>query len=233
MAEEDTASSKKALSYHTETVDKRALAFIVVTCCLIESILQLADYGLIDQARLRTLAYEYGGFWPGLLKSWVPNYEMQPYVMFVTYGFLHSGFLHLIVNMMTLWSLGMAVTHRVRTGGFVMIYSLSMLGGGLGFALLAPELRPMVGASGALFGLAGALLAWMYVDRFTHRQGLLPVAQAVSLLVLLNLVLWWAMSGQLAWETHLGGFVTGWLAATLVDPRPAPASPIPDHDQSD
>jgi membrane associated rhomboid family serine protease len=181
--------------------------------------LQLADFGLIEPIRLRALTYEYGGFWPGLVRDWIPNYPLQPFSMFLTYGFLHSGFLHLLVNMLTLWSLGQAVLYRVGTVGFGLVYLAAMLGGALGFAMLAPELRPMVGASGALFGLAGALLAWMYVDRYTYNQGLLPVAQTVLLLILLNLVLWWTMRGQLAWETHLGGFITGWLAATLVDPR--------------
>ena len=37
---------------------------------------------------------------------------------------------------------------------------------------------------------------------------------------LLNLLLWWAMDGQLAWETHLGGFLAGWVMALLADPRP-------------
>ena len=74
-----------------------------------------------------------------------------------------------------------------------------------------------------MFGLAGAILSWMYVDRFNFNQGLLPVAQAVVLLVLLNLILFWAMEGQLAWQTHLGGFIAGWVAALLVDPRPVEA----------
>ena len=203
------------------SINRWLLFSIIVVCCLIEMVLQLADFQLIEPFRLRNLAYEYGAFWPGLARDWVPNYPQQPYLMFVTYGFLHSGFLHLLVNMLTLWSLGQAVLYRVGSMGFVFIYSACLLGGALGFAMLAPELRPMVGASGALFGLAGALLAWMYVDRYTYNQGLLPVAQTVGLLILLNLVLWWAMRGQLAWETHLGGFVTGWLAATLADPRPA------------
>ena len=124
--------------------------------------------------------------------------------------------------MMTLWSLGQAVVRRVGGVGFTVIYSMSLLGGAVFFALLAPDLR-MVGASGALFGLAGAILSWMYVDRFNFNQGLLPVAQAVVLLVLLNLILFWAMEGQLAWQTHLGGFIAGWVAALLVDPRPVEA----------
>lgn len=180
----------------------------------------LADLGVLGPARLRLVAYENGGFWPGLLEDWQPNYPAQPYLMFLTYSFLHTGVVHLIVNMLTLWSLGTAVTARVGLRGFALLYTLSILGGAVGYALLATGLRPMVGASGALFGLAGGLLAWMYVDRFTYRQGLLPVVQAVVLLIVLNLVLWWAMGGQLAWETHLGGFITGWIAALLIDPRP-------------
>ena len=74
----------------------------------------------------------------------------------------------------------------------------------------------MVGASGALFGLTGGLLAWLYVDRYTRSEGLLPVAQAVMALFIFNLVLWWAMDGHLAWETHLGGFLTGWIFALLM-----------------
>jgi membrane associated rhomboid family serine protease len=35
----------------------------------------------------------------------------------------------------------------------------------------------------------------------------------------MNLLLWWAMNGQLAWQTHLGGFMIGWITAILIDPR--------------
>jgi len=167
------------------------------------------------------MAYDYAGFWPGLLKGWSPNYPLQPYTMFLTYGFLHGGLVHLTVNMITLWSLGRAVLSRVGPGGFALLYGGAILGGAAGFALLAPDLRPMVGASGALFGLAGGILAWVYVDRYTHHEGLWLVVRAVLMLVGLNVLLWWAMHGQLAWQTHLGGFVAGWILALLIDPRPA------------
>jgi membrane associated rhomboid family serine protease len=196
------------------------LSVLIVLCCVVELGLQIADYGLFGSGRLRTLAYEYAGFWPGLLKGWTPNYNSQPYLMFLSYGFLHGGLVHLVVNMITLWSLGRGVLDRVGTRGFVILYGGALMGGAVGFAVLAENLRPMVGASGALFGLAGGILAWLYVDRYTSRAGLLPVAQAVLLLVVFNLVLWWAMDGQLAWETHLGGFLTGWILALLIDPRP-------------
>ena len=195
------------------------LAGITAICVAIEAALSLADFGAFESVRLRARAYEYGGFWPGLLKDWGPNYPLQPYAMFVTYAFLHGGLLHLAVNMATLWSLGSVILRRVGRVKFVLLYAATALGGAAGFGLLAASLRPMVGASGALFGLAGAILAWDYVDRFHLRAQLWPVARAVGLLFLLNIVLWYAMDGQLAWETHLGGFLTGWFMATLIDPR--------------
>lgn len=189
-------------------------------CSGIELALILSDAGLLLPDRLRQMAYDYGGFWPGLLDRWEPNYPAQPWTMFATYGFLHGGAAHLIVNMITLWSLGRPVLDRVGPLGFALLYTAALIGGAIGFALLAPDLRPMVGASGALFGLAGGILAWAYVDRFTAQSGLWPILRAVLLLIALNVVMWWTMNGQLAWQTHLGGFVAGWVAALLVDPRP-------------
>jgi len=197
------------------------LVIIIFICSLIEAILFASDVGIVNSSNLRWRFYEYGGFWSGLLGSWNPNYAVQPYSMFLTYGFLHSGLPHLIFNMVTLWGAGTLVIDRVGTKGFLVLYAASIIGGGIGFGLLAPTVAPMVGASGALFGLVGGILAWSYLDRFSFNEALWPVAQAGLFLIILNLVLWWAMSGQLAWETHLGGFVTGWIVALLIDPRPA------------
>lgn len=190
------------------------LILIIVICVGLELWLILAG------TSIRIKAYDYAGFWPGLLgRGWPPNYELQPYVMFVTYGFLHGGLAHLIFNMIALWQLGRLVIERVGLWGFGLLYGITVFGGALGFGLLANTLRPMVGASGALFGLLGGLMAWSYVDRYFQKRRLWPIARGVLMLVLLNLVMWWLMNGQLAWETHLGGFVVGWIAALLIDPR--------------
>jgi membrane associated rhomboid family serine protease len=196
-----------------------AVWVIIAICATVEAVLVLADRSLLGDPRLRQKAYEWAGFWPGLLEGWQPNYPGQGAAMFVTYGFLHGGPLHLVVNMVTLWSLGYAVLDRVGCWGFAALYGASLLGGAAGFGLIAETFRPMVGASGALFGLAGGLLAWNYVDRFTLREALWPVARVVLFLVAMNVAMWWALDGQLAWETHLGGFLTGWIAALLIDPR--------------
>ena len=201
---------------------------VALPCVVIEATLQLADLGVVPVPRLRLIAYEYGGFWSGLLRDWRPNYAGQPVAMFATYALLHAGALHLVVNMLTLASLGREVAGRGGAGRFLAIYGLSALGGAVAFGLLAPTLRPMVGASGALFGLAGALAVWEWRALRLEGSPTGPVLRFVGFLVLLNVVLWWAMRGQLAWETHLGGFLVGAAAALVLRERMAGASgPVP------
>lgn len=203
----------------TASPGRSAIVVLVVLCVVIEVMLQLGDAGLLGGSRFRSVVYEYAGFWSGLLDDWGPNYVIQPWLMFVTYGFLHAGLMHLILNMITLVSLALPIAERVGSKSLVLLYCASILGGGLGFALLSDSFRPMVGASGALFGLAGAILAWEYVDRFTLQERLWPVARAILLLALLNVALYYAMDRLLAWEAHLGGFIMGWIMALLIDPR--------------
>lgn len=193
---------------------------LIVLCLLPELVLQGADLGLWGTARWRAIAYGWGGFWPGLLQDWRPNYPGQPLAMFATYGFLHSGLSHMAGNVVTLAWIGGPLVARVGQVRMTALWAAAVIGGGIGYAALGPATVPMVGASGGLFGLAGAWAAWDYIDRFTAAEGLWPVARLVAVLVALNLFLWWAMGGQLAWETHLGGFVAGWIVALLLDPRP-------------
>ncbi|KFI27076.1 peptidase S54 [Haematobacter missouriensis] len=192
----------------------RAMPVVLVlflACLLPEIVLSGADYGLWGDPGWRLWAWQHGGFWTGLLGNWRPNYAAQPWLMFLTYGFLHGGLVHFGVNMLTLFSLAPPLVDRMGQGRFLLLYMASMIGGGLGFALLSQSPQPMVGASGALFGLAGAVMAlsWQYLR--ARGESLRPVIRSLLWLAVLNAVLWWAMSGMLAWETHLGGFVVGWV----------------------
>ena len=185
---------------------------------LIELILNLADYQLIGTARWRALAYQNAGFWAGLVYDWRPNYFGQPSLMFLTYSFLHGDFLHMATNMVTLAALGLVALHRVGTNGFAAIYVTSAISGAVAFALLTNSSQPMVGASGALFGLVAAWLIWDARDRMRTRRGIGLIAVYVLGLVLLNLVMWLWLEGQLAWETHLGGALGG-AFVTWLRPR--------------
>lgn len=186
---------------------------ILAICVLVEGVSLLSDHELIAYRNLRQGAYFYGGFWPGLLGDWRPNYAVQPALMFLTYGFLHLGASHLVVNMALLILLGSMVSERTGQWQYAAIYLASLLGGAIGFAFLSSGLVPMVGASGALFGLAGAVVGWELLDRRRENETLLPLIAFLLFFVALNLIHWWVMDGQLAWQTHLGGFLAGFATA--------------------
>jgi rhomboid protease GluP len=193
---------------------------LIALCALPELALLGADWGLWGSARWRPLTYQNGAFWVGLLYGWRPNYALQPYTMYVSYAFLHSGFMHFLINMITLWSLGKSVALRTGQAQMLLIYIASILGGAWAFGYLGPVVQPMVGASGALFGLAGAWVVWDVWDAMRARPGIETLAYAVLwpvlFLVLMNIVMYWASDGQLAWETHLGGFVAGLAVAIIL-----------------
>ena len=96
--------------------DAMVLALIAVYCG-IELVLQGADHRLWGSVLWRPLAYQYGGFWAGLMRGgWLANYPGQTGAMFVTHSFLHAGFSHLIGNMITLAALANLLCRPAGTG---------------------------------------------------------------------------------------------------------------------
>ena len=191
------------------------LLVLVLVCLVPELALQLSP----APEFLRGKLLQNFAFWPGLLGGWRPNYPLQGLTMFVTYGFLHAGIWHFIFNMVTLVSLGRPLLGDLGAGRFLVLYAVGLVGGGLGYALFATRPLPMVGASGALFALAGALV-WQHFAEDWREKTRLAAARAalwpISLLIGLNVVMYEVMQGQLAWETHLGGFLAGALGMALL-----------------
>ena len=109
---------------------------LLILCLLPELLLLGADLGLWGSARWRPLAYQNGAFWAGLLHGWRPNYAAQPLVMFASYGWLHAGPVHLAGNLAALVWLGPPVLARIGARGFVILWALSLLGGGLALSLI-------------------------------------------------------------------------------------------------
>ena len=191
------------------------MLWIAGVCVLIELALLAADVGLLAEPTLRNSAYALGAFWRFLLEGAQPIFAGQPVTMFGTYAFLHGGPVHMVVNMIALISFGTAIVNRVGQKRFLVVYTISSLGGAAAFGLFSSSNAPMVGASGALFGLLGVWVCWDYLDRRHHGDPLWVTLRAIVFLVAYNLVFWLLLQGQLAWETHFGGFVAGWLLAVF------------------
>ncbi|MFW2541570.1 rhomboid family intramembrane serine protease [Primorskyibacter sp. 2E107] len=193
---------------------------LALVFCAIEALLILADRGLVGSPLWRPLAYQYGGFWAGLLHSWTPNYGLQPVAMFFSYMILHAGWQHLLGNVLALGWLGAQLERSLSAGRLAALFVISGVGGGIGFGLLSASPRPMVGASGAIMGLIAVWIAAdaqaLRAEGASKRRVYGMVLWRTTLIAALNALAWVLEAGALAWETHLGGFVAAALAMALV-----------------
>ena len=77
------------------------------------------------------------------------------YYRLITSGFLHGGIIHLGLNMWVLWIFGQAMENMGSRQKYAAVYAASLLAGSLGALVIDPD-KLTIGASGAIFGLAGA-----------------------------------------------------------------------------
>jgi membrane associated rhomboid family serine protease len=124
----------------------------------------------------------------------------------VTAMFLHGSLLHVAFNMFALYWLGTVVEEAIGTARFLLIYFVSGLAGSAGALILDPD-QVTVGASGAIWGVMGALLVLEYMTTGSF------AGQAAGL-ILINLVITFSIP-NISVGGHLGGLVGG-IAATYV-----------------
>ncbi|MGB0496729.1 MAG: rhomboid family intramembrane serine protease [Rubricella sp.] len=188
-----------------------ALASIMV---VIEAMLSLSPYGLSPLDR--NTAYLLGGFWAPVLRGIEPVYAIQPVTMFVTHAFLHGGLGHLALNVTVLLSLGRIVVMGAGQIRAVLFFFLCAIGGAGAYGALAgPELIPMVGASGAVFGFVAAWKRWEIAVLRRMGASTRPAWRFLFWFLAINVALSLAFPA-LAWQAHAGGFATGWLFAPLI-----------------
>jgi membrane associated rhomboid family serine protease len=152
--------------------------------------------------------------------SYVPALTLyEPYRM-LTAAFLHSPGLpiHIAFNMYALWITGPYLEQLLGRWRFAVLYLVSAIGGSVGMLVLADPYNESwmvygVGASGAIFGLFGAIFV------LNHRLGQ-QTAQIVGLIVVNFLIS--RFVPNVAWQAHLGGLVTGVVAAAVLAYAPRP-----------
>jgi rhomboid protease GluP len=132
---------------------------------------------------------------------------------------LHAGVVHLAFNMWALWDVGRVAERFYGNIQFLMIYLLAGLFGSLASLFFAARVAVSVGASGAIFGVIGALLAALVGQR-----GRLPPALASplwrSLLLFVGISLFLGFtSGVVDNAAHLGGLAAGFALATILAER--------------
>ncbi|MFF3502200.1 rhomboid family intramembrane serine protease [Streptomyces sp. NPDC003247] len=189
-----SASQPRTLAGGTVAADPRLVTKILMGLCLAAFLVQLSvgdrftdRFDLIGQAYVPALQDVEGvarGQWYRLLTSM----------------FLHSTYMHILFNMLSLWWLGGPLEQALGRVRYLALYVVSGLAGSALTYLLAAPNQASLGASGAIFGLFGATAVLMRRMRYDMR----PI---IALLVINGIITFgW---GSIAWQAHVGGFVAG------------------------
>jgi membrane associated rhomboid family serine protease len=165
--------------------------------------------------------YRYG-FIPARLDKMIQENSINVYLIFTLFSsmFLHADLLHIIGNMIYLWTFGDNVEDACGHIGFLVFYLISGLGGGFAHYLSEPTSTiPSIGASGAISGILGAYLILYPFARIRIAVfGYFGFLRIIRVRALYMIGFWFLLqifyvaiadiSGVAYWA-HIGGFIVG------------------------
>lgn len=186
-----TGKGKRKFGLQTRSKDTPVATYVL-----------LVAIGLVYLGQLLT-----GGFVTELLLYWPPLTVLEPWRM-ITAIFVHSGssVFHILFNAYSLYILGTLVERLIGSGRFLVLFFLSGFGGSVAVLFLSPS-AAVVGASGAIFGLFGAL--------FVIQRSFGGANPQLLIVLGLNLVLGFVVPG-ISWQAHIGGLAAGALVAWIL-----------------
>jgi rhomboid protease GluP len=175
--------------------------------------LSQAGVGALVSGPSAEVMFDEGGAFGFVVGSQAIGLAAGEYWRLVTPVFLHYGLIHLAVNAYSLWIIGTMVEREYgRWRLIAMFFATGIFASGVSYWLGPPEVG--AGASGAVFGLLGVILAHAYQRRGTA-VGAMRM-RMIGQVLLLNLLITF-MSPRIDWRAHLGGFVAGAIAGYLAE----------------
>jgi membrane associated rhomboid family serine protease len=196
----------------------RFLIFVNVIAFVWE--IKVAGLGLLTLGGTDNVlaVYQAGALWPNSVLVYHEWWRV------VTAGFLHAGLLHIGVNMISLWSLGRFIEQVMGSVRLALVYFASLIASGLCIIYLsgpANAMVPTLGASGAIFGLFGALFA---IGFKLGRPGMDLVKANLGILVL-NLIITFTVP-FISKQAHVGGLLAGFILTFLIYFPPRRVAPV-------
>lgn len=165
---------------------------------------------------------DHAGYYPGVGEAvcraeggaaWVEGVASGAWWQVLTSAFTHIDPIHIGFNMLAVWFLGPQLEAVVGRARFLAIYFGSALTGSAAVMLLSNPAGSTLGASGAVFGMLGALLVLAHKVRANLQQLLMWVG--------LNFVITFLAPG-ISWQGHVGGFLGGAALAAAIAYAPKP-----------
>jgi len=131
--------------------------------------------------------------------------------------FLHADAMHIVMNMLSLYIVGKMVEKLFSSVAYLGIYFVSALFGSYLSIYMHLE-GQAVGASGAIFGLFGALAGFVFVHRNTMKGQFVSFMKDFGVILLINLVIGLAVP-NIDMSAHIGGLIAGIVGGIMVAKR--------------
>jgi membrane associated rhomboid family serine protease len=188
------------------------------------------------------------------LAAELPGGVLAQYTSFVTHMLLHGDLFHLAINSAWLLAFGGAIAARVGALRFIAFALFTGVAGALTFLAINPDLEaPVIGASGAVAGLMGGTMRFLFsalddggLRRLREAPGTVRLMSleetltdrriliASAVFILLNVFAIFGFGsahspGSIAWEAHVGGYLAGLLCFGFFD-RPIASGAQPNRD---
>ncbi len=181
---------------------------VMTTGLIVINVLVFLAMEILGDTQSTQFLYEHGGmYWPSVL-------EQGQWYRLVTHMFLHAGGEHLLNNMFMLGILGYQIEKNYGSIRYILTYFVSGIGGAVLSALFEMQMGEAavcIGASGAVFGIFGAMLVMIFKNR---RQ--MGEVSAPRLLILFVLMVFGNMEEGVDWMAHLGGALLGVVMAFIL-----------------
>ncbi len=132
--------------------------------------------------------------------------------------FLHGGMTHLLMNMFSLYLIGRGVEQYFDTKSYLSIYLFSGLLGGLASLYMHPE-SVGVGASGAIFGIFGAMAGFFLAHREKIEAHTKAFMKDFAIIIGINLVIGFSIP-SVDVSAHVGGLIAGFIGGYIISKNP-------------
>ena len=195
------------------------ISFFLLAIIAVEILLLVLGQGY------RQSAVFYLSFAPlDLTRPYKEVFFLQKYLMFISYGFIHSNIIHLLINVIALYLLGNILKKLGKDNLTFSILFFSTLGGASFYYLLAPTSPvPMIGANCASFGLLAFVLSEELIKRLRRRRSVNQMAYVLLIFTFAHILYFYAFSAilpvSIMWQGHLGAFLVGAVLG-LVSQKP-------------
>ena len=149
-----------------------------------------------------------GGLYPPLVT------ELGQYYRLITTAFLHGSILHFLVNSIALFYLGGHLERLIGSIRYTIIYFVTAIGSSVAVVLLKPD-SVTIGASGAIYGIIGALLLLTFTRKeWFHTQTIRSIRNLIFINIIFTLLI-----PSVSTEGHFGGLIVGFILIQLITPH--------------